>query len=157
MSLTINVMELCMDIPDCITVEEITDCRWQAARYAVRLHTMWLAIHETWSTERSIVLLVIQRWNCNNWWHHTEGKIIKVPLSLPRKPLNQVDIKSHGYREDRAIGMEIHLLDQHNADIGETVKTSTTCFDFQATLPKDIKWYHTKYQKGCGKLSKLTS
>ena len=68
LNITINAIDSCMDIPDCMTTKKnyISDHRWWAPNHIVILCIAQLAINERWSMVRSTVILVSQGWNCDN-------------------------------------------------------------------------------------------
>ena len=82
----------CMDIPDCMTTEEVKrgNTRWWTLRYSVKVFTSWVVINKAWGSEGTAAILVIHGNDCNHWWNCHEGRRITAPASLKDKTLKQL-------------------------------------------------------------------
>ena len=49
-----------------------SNARWQPHWHAVRTHTLWLAIKQSWGTEGPAAILIIRREDCNHIQHCNE-------------------------------------------------------------------------------------
>ena len=56
---------------------------------------------------------------------------------ITRQSTETAKCKSHGHRENKAVGIQVIYWVNMNASIEETVKNFPTGLDFQSTQPKD--------------------
>ena len=74
MNIPINAIESCMDIPHCMTLEEIRSVTIDYKHLSMLSDNVF-HVSPTMKAEiqkRSTAALIIQTWNCNNWLNHHE-------------------------------------------------------------------------------------
>ena len=154
--ITVNPTHLCMDIPNCMTAEEISSYRWWTQKYAIRLHIGGIAGNKSWNIEKSTATLVIPRWNCDSWWHHNKRQKNNNTGITPKKVLNQLHISPMDIEKIRLQAHEsicwINMKCWHGRESEKVPYISWS----PGNTTQEQNNYHKEYQGG-GNLLQLTS
>ena len=113
------------------------NARWWAHMHAIISNTPRLSINQSWGTEITAVILVIQICDYNHRWHCNERKKKSNTCSTARQDTKTSALGPQGNRKDKAAGTWVHVLDQHECWLGGNDKKHyCTCQDCQAAWLK---------------------
>ena len=137
-------MQSLVDMPDCISMEEIQQALLQDA-HLQQLKTFIIA---GWPHTKDELQPDIRPY----WLYRDElavidgvllkGRCIIIPNSLKQQILTQLHINNMGIEKTKLLACESVFWHNINADIEAYIKLCATCLEFQQTQPKEKLTHH---------------